>query len=491
MKRRSLSLVLSSVLLYSASCAPKHAAPTKASAASEISQVSASARSSPAAPSASTRTIPATAASACAKTPKVLSESAVASFVERWRQSQKKPDFAGYSVLYGQHFSGLVSDGSSFSKLDRSGWLHAHEATLALNPVLAEATPRIALGARGALVTFEARSHTNLDLPELFVVANANALEIAREASARPPASELAKNTGVWLAEERFAILSTVPAPSWSDGAPSFVGENTAQSQVALTRLPRALQVWLGHPVRVLGERGTVCETRLQRFAIRAQISPNLATAEVWDGCGEEHEQLPSAIAREIWSLSANEGRTLIAEFSTPCKGALFAVDPDLPMPAIAAPRPAPAELGQAALDALRKLPTYQTTQARFRAEHADADGAWDDHDAKRGVWLLELPTHAALVFASVEAGAGCANFSASVSGLWETGEGSELRLLAEPRARDDHRLTPRAFADFGGGLELLLGPDGVYQARSLLVRTAAGYDQRQLTSVPFFAGPC
>ncbi|HEX3774210.1 MAG TPA: hypothetical protein VHV51_07070 [Polyangiaceae bacterium] len=492
MKRRAALLALPSALWYSASCTPKHAPPPKTNPAIEVPELSASTALSSGAAHAKAAPAPPSVASACAEAATELSESSVTGLVERWRQTQKKHDFAGYSALYSEHFSGLSSDNSSFSRLDRSGWLQAHEAILGTTPALFNATPRIALGAGGALVTFGARSNARVDLPELFVVANSNTLEIVREAAATPPASELARNARVWLAEERFAILSTLPDPTWSEGAPSFVGENSAQSPVAFAHLPKALSAWLGHPVRVLGERGTVCETRLQRFAIRAQISPNLATTERWEGCGEERERGPAAIAQEIWSLSANEGRTLVAEFSTPCKGALFAIDPDLPMPAIAAPRPAPAELGQAALAALRALPTYQTTQARFKTEHADVDGDWDDHDAKRGVWLFELPGHAPLVFASVEAGAGCSSFSASVSGLWEALGGSELRLLAQPRARDEHRLTPRVLADFGDGApELLLGPDGVYRARSLLLKTSAGYTQRQLTSVPFFGGPC
>jgi len=108
--------------------------------------------------------------------------------------------------------------------------------------------------------------------------------------------------------------------------------------------LPKTLRAWLGRPVKVLGATGAVCETRLQRFAIRAQVTPDPRTAEHWEGCADGPAMPPETIAQEIWRLSAAAGgRTLIAEFSAPCKGALIAVDPNLPEPAIAATEPATA----------------------------------------------------------------------------------------------------------------------------------------------------
>jgi hypothetical protein len=60
------------------------------------------------------------------------------------------------------------------------------------------------------------------------------------------------------------------------------------------------------------------------------------------------------------------------------------------------------------------------------------------------------------------------------------------------PSATDDRRLTPQAVVDLdGAGASVLLGPDGVYGARSLVSKTRAGYRQTLLTTVPFFAGPC
>ncbi|HWZ91536.1 MAG TPA: hypothetical protein VNW92_21890, partial [Polyangiaceae bacterium] len=271
-----------------------------------------------------------------------------------------------------------------------------------------------------------------------------------------------------------------------------YVGDNAAMSGVALPRLPKALRAWLGRTVRVLGESGVVCETRLQRFAIRAQISPDLATAEVWEGCADR-APAPETIARDIWRLSNVEGRSLVAEFSTPCKGALFAADPDLQAPAIAAPQPAPAELGTVALAAFRELPAYTRIQEHFLADSPGVDGAWEDRQGRRNVWSLDLPGRPPLVFVSVTAGAGCASFSASLSALWEVRDGGPLTLLAVPNAEDDGRLTPRALIDLGanGGVSLLLGPDGPYATRSLLAKTASGYRQTLLTSVPFFGNPC
>jgi hypothetical protein len=474
-----------------ASCAPKHAALTKSETAT-LAQ-----RASTVTPSTPASAAPAATSCSTAPTP-ALSEAAVKELVADWRKAQKDRDFPGYSARYAERFMGLVARSEAFARLDRSAWLRAHEASLALDPSLANATARIAMGAGGARVIFERRSVQSsiAPLPELFVVATGSGAKITREAPARSAPAQLSPNPGLWLADERFAILSTAPDAAWAEGTPSFSGDNSASSAVALARLPKALRAWLGRPVRVLGESGTVCETRLQRFAIRARISPDLPTAELWEGCNDAPGPTPVAIARDIWELSAASGRSLVAEFSAPCKGALFAVDPDLAAPVIAAPEPAPAELGAAALAAFRELPAYGRIQDRFKSESPDAEGAWEDKGGQRSVWSLALPGRPRLLFVSVEAGSGCAHFSASLSALWEVhqdGATATLTLLAVPSTEDDKKLTPRALVDLGasGGPALLLGPDGAYQTRSLLSKTEGIYRRALLTSVPFFGGPC
>jgi hypothetical protein len=309
-------------------------------------------------------------------------------------------------------------------------------------------------------------------------------------------AGALSPKPGLWLADEHYALLSAAPDASWAVGAATYVGHGAALKSVALSRLPKSLRTWLGRPVRVLGANGAVCDTRLQRFSVRAEITPDPATAEIWDGCAEP-PLAPAAIAEDIWRASTAAGRTLVAEFSAPCRGALLAVDPDLPAPLIAAPEPASAELGERALTAFRRLPAYAELQTRYKAQQPNAEGAWDDHDARRGVWSLRLPAHASLVFVSVEAGTRCAKFSGSLSALWaESADGASaaLDLLLVPKALDEQRMTPSAVVDLdaSGNPALLLGPDGQFAARALLVRpSAAGYSQVLLSSVPFFAGPC
>ncbi|MEO7033298.1 MAG: hypothetical protein ABI548_05520 [Polyangiaceae bacterium] len=309
--------------------------------------------------------------------------------------------------------------------------------------------------------------------------------------------SALSAHLGLWLADEQHAILSATPQATWATGIPSFLGHNTAVRSVVMARLPKPLRAWLGRPVRVLGANGAVCETRLQRFSLRAQVTPDPAQAEIWDGCGDA--PTPSAtIAQQIWDLAGNSGRQLVAEFSAPCQGALLAVDPDLPAPAISAPEPASAELGERAQSEFRKLPAYAEVQARFKTEHPGAEGAWDDHEAKRSVWSLNLPAHTPLVFVSVEVGSGCTTpptgFSASLSAVWAADGSAPLVLLAVPGALDDRRLTPRAVLDLeaDGSTQVLLGPDGQFAARAVLGRSkTAAFAKVLLSSVPFFIGPC
>jgi hypothetical protein len=313
------------------------------------------------------------------------------------------------------------------------------------------------------------------------------ALSSLKTAPASAALSPLRSEPGLWLADEKSALLDAKPNPAWADGPLTLAGDNVATRSVSMTRLPRALRGWLGRQVLVLGATGAVCETRLQRFALRAQITPDPRTAEHWEGCADGPPIPPATIAQEIWRLSAVGGRTLIAEFSAPCKGALLAVDPDLPVPAIAAPAPAPADVGAAVMAAFRRLPAYGVLQARFRSEHPELEGAWDDRDARRSVSQLTLPGHPELLFVSVEAGSACAGFSASLSALWEAGPDGPSKVLT---AIDNRRLTPSAIVDFdGSGSSLLLGPDGPLQMRSVL--RAGTYQRSFLSDVPYFPEPC
>jgi len=312
-----------------------------------------------------------------------------------------------------------------------------------------------------------------------------DALKAAPKSVALAP---LHREPGVWLADEHSALLDAKPDLAWADGPITLASDGTSATRgVTLTRIPKALRGWLGRTVKVLGATGAVCETRLQRFALRAEVTPDPRTSEFWEGCAEGPAMPPETIAKEIWRLSAIGGRTLVAEFSAPCKGALLAVDPNLPAPAIAAPEPASAEVGAALMNAFRALPAYAALQARFHSEHPDQDGAWDDRDARRNVSRLALPGKPELLFVSVETGSECSGFSASLSAVWEAGLNGPGKVLT---AIDNRRLRPNAIVDFdGSGGSLLLGPDGPWKVRSVL--RAGSLSRSFLSDVPYFVGPC
>lgn len=312
-----------------------------------------------------------------------------------------------------------------------------------------------------------------------------SALKVSPASAALAP---LSPQPGVWLADENSALLEAKPDASWTEGPISLASDRRGASRaVNLRRLPKALRAWLGRPVKVLGATGAVCETRLQRFSVRAQVTPDPRTAEYWEGCADGPTMPADIVAKEIWRLSAVGGRALIAEFSAPCKGALLAIDPALPAPIIAAPEPASAEVGAAVMTAFRALPAYAALQSRFRAEHPQQEGAWDDRDARRSISRLALPGRPELLFVSVEVGSDCAGFAASLSAVWEAGPSGPATVLT---AIDNHRLSPSAVVDLdGSGSSLLLGPDGPWRVRSVL--RPGSRERAFLSEVPYFAGPC
>lgn len=423
---------------------------------------------------------PAASATDCSTAVEPLSERTLKGVVQGWQRAQQQADLASYAGFYGPRFSGLFRASSGLRRLNRSTWLAQEKATFSLG-ARGDGAPLIALGAGGAQVVVGGQ--------ELFLVAGPTGPKIIWQAPTLPIPVPLQAEPGIWLAEEEGALLSATPNANWATGAPTLFGTERARRSVLIARLPKALQAWLGRRVRVLGASGAMCETRLQRFALWARITPERRAAEHWEGCAEGPPIAPELIAADIWRLSASGGQGLVAEFSAPCKGALLAIDPDGAVPEIAAPQPASSELGTRLLDGFRGLPEYARIQARYRLEQPSAEGSWDDHDARRNVSVLELPGRPPLYFVSVEVGACCEGFSAGLSALWPNGIEVPPQALS---ALDPARLTPSARVVFQGSAEVvLLGPDGLFRARSLL-RREPGRESflRELSSaVPFFAG--
>lgn len=416
-----------------------------------------------------------------------LTEQAVRDLLTARHAAEKAADPASYAGLYAAQFVGLRQTHRGLTRLDRQAWLNAP-----LPAAGTETTPHIALAATGARITFDS-AHGTATADELFVIPTSGGPRIAWQAPPRNAPSALSDGA-VWPADDHGVVLSAAPAAGWATGAVSKGEGNTATRAVVVEKLPKALRNLLGRTLRVLGTSGTVCEARLQRFVVQAQITPDPRTAEIWEGCADEHPSDPATIAKDIWQLAGDEGRLLVGEFSTPCRGALLAEPDDAPARAIVGPELASPELGAAAQDAFRKLPEYAEIQSRFASAGTGAR-AWDDVEARRGVWSLRLPGHPTQVFVSVEVGTGCAGFSASLSALWQVrgaDSAPELSLLAVPSSEDDRRLTPRALVELDGEAPaLLFGPDGLFLARSVLRQVKTEYRRSLLTSVPFFAGPC
>lgn len=422
------------------------------------------------------------AASSCPESAPSLSEASLKAALSAFRAAQRSADLGAAAGFYAPSFSGLLELPDSMALLDREHWL-SHPRGVA-GPQRALEGPALALGAGGARVRVGAE--------ELFFIPTSAGPKIAWQAPTAPRPTSLSERPGLWLADEDAALLSATPDSSWGDGPPLLAATNRATRSVVMARLPKSLRAWLGRRVKVIGAGGAVCETRLQRFVLRAQITPPHSTAERWEGCGDGPPIVPERIAEEIFRLTSSQGQSLVGEFSAPCKGALLAMDPDLPDPPIAAPEPADAELGAELLRAFRALPRYAEIQARFRAEQPELDGAWDDREGHRILSKLELKGHAPLFFVSVAAGSGCANFSASLSALWLGSTKTTGQIIS---AIDEARLTPSAIVDLdGNGGSILLGPDGRFAARSVL-RVHAGalaqYQRDFLSIIPFFAGPC
>ncbi len=82
------------------------------------------------------------------KKPTLLPRQAVKELIDRWLAAQNQGDFAAYSALYGDEFSGVRRSGKKTVRLDRGGWLSDRQRMFKRPMTVAVSNLEIAVGAK-------------------------------------------------------------------------------------------------------------------------------------------------------------------------------------------------------------------------------------------------------------------------------------------------------------------------------------------------------
>jgi hypothetical protein len=435
--------------------------------------------------------------------PKPLADGSVRKLLEDWLAAHNKGNFAAYSALYADRFTGVNRTGSSSRSFGRAAWLDEQRNRLERPMQAAARAVELAVTPSTARLRFELVVGTGakeqITPKELVVVSTHSGPRIAREETraASPASVEVAKAPGLdlVLADVDGLLLTRAAEDAWGTGPIEPTGTlDMAARGVDEAQLPPELRGWKGRTVKTIDQVGMVCEARVTGFRLRATVGPHENAWREWRGDGTATVER-AKVAEQTWTLSGRDGRVLLGLLDPPCQG-IFAIDAKRPAPRAFAPdAPAP-ELQAEAIAAFRDLPAYREIQKRYESERTDATKPWHEAtDHGFAVWIFSPPARPASILVTARVGKGCGDFSASLSAVFQRSGGQKpsWTLLGLPEMGVPDLLTPATAFDFDrdGKLEILSGPEGFTRERAIWLERKGEIVRHVLASSPYLDSPC
>ena len=440
-------------------------------------------------------------ANAAPPVPSGFDESKVLRFLERWLKAQNEHDFAGYSALYAERFSGTKRVGSYSKRFDRSGWLRDRQPMFRDGVVVRMTDTKLSgtAGAMRAVFTqdFVAPGFHDSGQKELFLITQPAGLVIAREemlVSHLAEATPLTDSTVLAFHRDGAVVATGYGAPL--PGVPQLLPRATGDSyDVGLSVAPGALsaatRAWLGRSVEVYAKDGRSCQGTVTHFEVRVNAEPHFGMRQAWAGEDGARKAKPAEIAQQIWAIARDDERFVVAVLDHECHGvwAMTHAASFIPVSAPAAP------LRAAALSAFKALPAYRELQARFARESANPQQAWESVEGELHVVELPFAPETALLVVSARGGAGCGGFGGNLSAIWKV-TGAGARATFSPRgvfkdSSDLLKVHGGVDQNGDGSLELLAGPDVFAGEISVLRLGASGYERSALFSTSLWDCGC
>jgi len=433
--------------------------------------------------------------------PAPLAEAPVKAVLDEWLAAQNAGSFERYQKLYAARFQGVRRSGPRTVRLDRAGWV-ADRKRMFGKPMTVELAElelvRNATMARAQFQqTWASGNYKDVGRKQMVIVREGEGLRIAREElleSRIVGADHRDLSDALMIADDTGVVLSTTPDEGWSKGAiRAGKGDFTSVRSVDVGALPAALAGWHERKVRLMGQRGPLCEGTVSGFSMIGRVTPHFGAVQEWQGTNGE-KWSPDRIAAELWTESAGDGRLLVGDLANKCAGALWAFDAEKTTPVVAAAdKLSPGPLLDASLRALRRLPLHAEIQKTWLAFPEGDKGPWSaSPNVATVAWRFDHP-RATLVMVS-SAWGGCSEFGGDLTAIFRLngGEASPKLTLLSAMSYGDVAAPLSAFdLDGDGNLEILFGPEGLRQERGLYQLSGDAYDRFVLTLQPYHDCPC
>jgi ketosteroid isomerase-like protein len=419
--------------------------------------------------------------------------------VDTWLKAQNDGDFAAYSALYAERFTGVRRSGPRTVKLDRAGWLKDRQRMFAKKMTVTIADLKMNAAPTTARVTFQQTwaSGTYQDVGEksLVVVKEKGAARIVQEEllasrilGTDKPRESASEDALRWMVAGGV-VVDDAPDESWGKGRPEadFGDPVVVRKKVDAKKLPDAQRAWLGRKIRGMTSAGEACTAQVTGFSLVGRVIPHFGTRQEW------REKQEREAAAEAWSLSA---KVLVGELAG-CEKATWARAAALPVPALVQAEQADAAITAKALAAFRKLPEYQQIQKSYAESPEAGVKRWENFSKSEPTVLVlaDVPVgnkRVTLVSVTATASESCGGFNGDLWAMWEL-RGNQLVPRNTPGT---FTITPTAAADTDGDgtVELLFDSAvfGDFGTERGVVRGRSGlFDDLEKVEVPFMDCPC
>jgi hypothetical protein len=428
-----------------------------------------------------------------------------------WLVAQNEHDFARYSALYAERFSGIKRVGKHTAWFNRKTWLDDRKGMFKPNASVAISDVEIKnLGKTSRAVftqTFSSGSFKDEGRKELILIEQGDKLLISREEML---VSNVAgqSNAARATTSERYAVhdgLVILEANAPEQGVRALELHDDQTNRFVVTRpldtdrLEPRLRARVGQSFDLVRPDGSLCSAKIERLAVRIEAVPHFGMVNTWRGTGDAAGG-PKTPAREVtlalWDMVSPERRNLVGVLDQRCSEAPLA------FPTGTAPKVVPSSASFASTADLaraefRKLPEYITTEKKFRDE-VKSKQRWDEFEAQVEETAFTLSATRELVVRSVVAGenglAACGAFLGVLSAAFEFDTSQTPPHLVKSTVIEEAQGVKPVFwfdSDRDGDYEILSGPRDLDQEVVLYELTSSGVEPSSLFSIAYMDCPC
>lgn len=342
----------------------------------------------------------------------------------RWLQAQNDNDFAAYSALYADRFTGVRRTNVGLHFLTRAGWLAQNERVGRTAPRVAE-NPQFELGIASASIRFDQKPATSTDTgtaKQLVLELQEDTLRITREVTLVADAPTETANSAlpVRIIVNVGAVPYLVVGSGGTTNAPKLMAREGAYAAVGELTDSEAFASWSGKAFKVLTSTGTWCPALGQEVVALVRTVPPASEVAAW----RRQRLSDRAISKLLFRSSSAVTAVRLATAPTlNCKGEwLLAQDDKRPIPNVALALN-DADLVSAAESAFRHLPGYQQLKLEQRSLRADTAAAGRPDDQLTVSAFDDTHSGQRLLWVKPAVSSICAGFDGHLSVLFDAGK--------------------------------------------------------------------